>query len=374
MMPNFEAAQRIVRLTPLSDALAFLDAVALVHAREIAANTATGRVLAADAVAAGCPAQALALRDGWAVKSDLTLDANSYSPAVLPAAPIRVDAGEPMPPNSDAVAPFELLLINAAHAEAIGPIAPGEGVLLPAADAPAGQPMRRAGERLGATDVAVLMVAGINRVMVREPRIRLVRAGPAHAAIDAAVALIAQAVGCEGGSCEITTSEGPDSLEGALTRHTADACIVFGGTGTGRHDVSVTVLRRIGDLDFHGVALAPGETLAFGWADTRPVLLLQGRLDGAAAGWLTVGRLLLAKLCGRTEQQPAPVVLELSRKVTSTIGMAEVVPVRRRGQTAEPLASHYLPLSSLASDGWILVPPESEGYPSGTQVAVRPWP
>jgi molybdopterin biosynthesis enzyme len=64
---------------------------------------------------------------------------------------------------------------------------------------------------------------------------------------------------------------------------------------------------------------------------------------------------------------------ELSRKVTSTVGMAEVVPVRCNGHRAEPLAGGYLSWSVLArADGWLLLPPESEGYPAGAQVAVRP--
>ena len=51
------------------------------------------------------------------------------------------------------------------------------------------------------------------------------------------------------------------------------------------------------------------------------------------------------------------------------------VPIRRSGGQAEPLANKYLPLSSLArSDGWILVPPDSEGYSSGSPVQIRPWP
>ena len=67
--------------------------------------------------------------------------------------------------------------------------------------------------------------------------------------------------------------------------------------------------------------------------------------------------------------------LPLARKVTSTVGLAEVVPVRRGAGQAEPLASKYLPLSLLArSDGWILVPAESEGYSAGTPVQIRPWP
>jgi molybdopterin biosynthesis enzyme len=65
----------------------------------------------------------------------------------------------------------------------------------------------------------------------------------------------------------------------------------------------------------------------------------------------------------------------LSRKVASPLGLAEVVPVRRRFSQVEPLASAYLAPQALArADGWILVPADSEGYPEGTKVPVRPWP
>ena len=65
----------------------------------------------------------------------------------------------------------------------------------------------------------------------------------------------------------------------------------------------------------------------------------------------------------------------LTRKVTSTVGLAEVVPVARSPDGVEPLASGYLPLQALArADGWILVPPESEGFPAGATVEVRSFP
>ena len=65
----------------------------------------------------------------------------------------------------------------------------------------------------------------------------------------------------------------------------------------------------------------------------------------------------------------------LSRKVTSAIGIAEMIPVRRDGGEVEPLASGYLPLQALArADGWILVAADSEGHPAGTVVSVRPLP
>jgi hypothetical protein len=119
-----------------------------------------------------------------------------------------------------------------------------------------------------------------------------------------------------------------------------------------------------------------GETAALGFVDGKPVLLLPGRLDAALSVWLTVGRRLLARLAGALNKEYEPVeTVTLARKVASTVGLAEVVPVRRSGGQADPLATKYLPLSVIArADGWLLVPADSEGYSAGSTVQVRPWP
>ena len=45
-----------------------------------------------------------------------------------------------------------------------------------------------------------------------------------------------------------------------------------------------------------------------------------------------------------------------------------------RAGAVEPIGSGYVPLSALAeADGWILVPADSEGYPPGAEVVVRPF-
>ena len=67
--------------------------------------------------------------------------------------------------------------------------------------------------------------------------------------------------------------------------------------------------------------------------------------------------------------------LTLSRKIVSTVGMTEVVPVRRTGEGIEPLASGYWPMQALTrADGWVLVPAESEGFPAGAQLEMRAFP
>jgi molybdopterin molybdotransferase len=147
---------------------------------------------------------------------------------------------------------------------------------------------------------------------------------------------------------------------------------VLGGTGSGGDDASIATLAKTGRVAFHGVGLVPGETAGFGAVGARPVLLVPGRIDAALAVWLVVGRPLLARLAARRDEETA-VMARLARKVTSRLGMAELIAVRRSGDKIEPLASGYLSLSALAhADGWILVPAASEGYPAGAQVAVRP--
>ena len=144
--------QRIARLTPLADVLASFDlSVGPVEPREEAVSKALGLTLAASAVIAeGHPKAALALRDGYAVRSDATLDASSYAPAPLSPAPVRVDAGDAMPAGADAVAALDAVQMRGAEVSALAPVAPGEGVLAPDADARAGLQLRLAGARLAA--------------------------------------------------------------------------------------------------------------------------------------------------------------------------------------------------------------------------------
>ena len=105
--------QRIARLTPLADVLARLDPLlAPVAPRSAELSAARGLTLAEDVIVASpIPLAARALRDGWAVPSDLTIDASGYAPAPLPFA-LRLDAGEPLPDGADAVAPLDAVAIR----------------------------------------------------------------------------------------------------------------------------------------------------------------------------------------------------------------------------------------------------------------------
>jgi len=372
------STQRVSRLTPLEAVLAAVARIEPATPRASSLASAYGRVLAADVVAAKLPPRPIALRDGFAVAASAVADASSYTPMPLLPPPPRIDAGAPMPDETDAVLPLDAVTIEGERAAAIAAVAPGEGVLAAGGDVRADTILRRAGAYLRASDIAVMTAAGIADVSVREPRLRIACGGAAKSPlVQAAVDMLTRAVSVAGGTV-FETDATPERLYEALAQARAHAGFIVGGSGSGRGDASVRTLARFGRVEAHGIAISPGETTAFGFVGQRPVLVVPGRLDCALAVWLLIGRHVVARLGGgRVEDTPK--LLPLKRKVTSTIGLTELVPVRaeRAGAVtlADPLASGYLSFEALTgSDGWIAVPAESEGFAAGTQVAVYAWP
>jgi molybdopterin biosynthesis enzyme len=351
--------------------LAALDALAKpVSPRAIDAAEAIGRVLAADVTASRLPPHAVAAQDGWGVSADEVADAGSYSPVRLATSPQSVETGDDMPAGTNAIMPYEAIVQNDGVAQAVAAVTAGEGVLEVGSETDPSKPLRKAGERVRVTDAAVFAAAGIAEVSVRAPRLRLVSAREDLRLLPA-LQLIARDCMARGG--EAVRKNGVDLVD-ALRNQDCDAVIIIGGSGSGNRDRSVKTLAQFGEVSVHGVGLTPGETAALGNIGERPVLIVPGRLDGALAVWLTLGRRLLVRLAAGHEPK-VTTMLPLSRKISSTVGLAELVPVRHDGASAEPLASKQLPLWALAqANGWLLVPPDSEGYPAGAKVAVNAWP
>jgi molybdopterin biosynthesis enzyme len=364
--------QRISRLTPLRAILALIDSrVSPVKARKCATAAAAGFTLADDIVTAERPMSSNARADGFAVDAAAVADAGPYAPALLASLPQWVEAGQSLPSGTDAVAPLDAVTQRGERVEVIAPVVTGQGVLPAGGDAAARTVLCRSGERMRDIDCAVAAAVGFAELNVREPRIWIARGRAATTPlIDAGLAMLARFVGKAGATVHGELTD----LHEALARDEADAVIAIGGTGGGRDDDSVRTLARLGRVETHGIAVSPGETAAFGFTGERPVLLMPGRIDAALALWLLIGRHLVAKLAGGSVGD-APALLPLKRKATSTIGMTELIPVSCADGIAEPLASGYLSFAALArSDGWIVVPADSEGFPAGAQVAVTPWP
>ena len=288
-----DSTQRIARLTSLEAILAlFQSRVAAVMPRRTPLSQALGAVVAEDVQPPQCPPHPIALRDGFAVAAAEIADAGPYAPVPLGLTACRVDVGGALPSGTDAVVPLDAITLRGDRAEAIAPVAPGEGVLAPEADATPAIALRRTGERLRALDLAAMAAAGIAEVTIRSPRLALARATAAKTPVLNAAQVTLSRCAAKAG-CAVSEAS---SLAEALSEGQCDAVIGIGGTGSGRRDDAVQELARRGRIEAHGIAICPGETAAFGFVGERPVLLVPGRLDAALGVWLLIGRHLTAKL------------------------------------------------------------------------------
>jgi hypothetical protein len=77
-------------------------------------------------------------------------------------------------------------------------------------------------------------------------------------------------------------------------------------------------------------------------------------------------------LAALTGAVPAsPLLARLARKVTSTVGLVELAPLRRLADgRVEPLATGALPLHALASGTVLIQPAASEGAEAGAEIAI----
>jgi molybdopterin molybdotransferase len=364
--------QRIPVLIPLGEVLARIDAIVQpVAPRKLALTEAEGCVLAEDAcVAAPVPAVPTLLRDGWAVRAEQVADASPYAPVVIAPPPAWLEAGEPMPTGTDAVLPIDAVMathasIRAGGSEAQASATAGDGVLDTGADAMPERPLRHTGEQLRAADIALLRATGLSHVNVRTPRLLIAKRDDRP---DNVAQMIDRALAARGMRTQfINTMRAFESADG-------DAVISIGGTGEGEHDETALALTIAGEIECHGIGISPGRTAGLGRAQGRPVLLLPGRIDDALAAFLVIGDAFLRRLTGARPLAPGTPVI-LARKIVSTVGLADVVPVRRVDGGVEPLASGHWPMQAIArADGWVMVPPESEGFAAGAQLEMRAFP
>ncbi len=338
--------------------------------RSMPAGDAVGRVLAEDIVAtAPVPATPVALAEGWAVAAAETDGAGPYAPMPLATAPARVGPGDPLPTGTDAVLPLFDVAADGPFAQAIQSVAPGDGVRGIGEEIAAGQVLRHAGERLGARDLPALALLGLCDVAVRAPRCAWILAGDERGA-DMLASLFATLLAGLGADLAPQPAVPDDAdavaqaLRAAAPAH--DLLLVVGASGAGLGDLSL-----VGSPQMQGLGARPGMSAGWGLVSGRPVLLLPRRAEDALAAFYLLLRPLLLRMSGAAAS--SPVTTRLARSIASTVGLAELVPLRLGPEGGEPLAVGALPAGVLAAaDAILVVPAASEGYEAGATIPILP--
>jgi molybdopterin biosynthesis enzyme len=361
-------------LTSLESALAaLLDGLAPVAPSMLPLDQALGRIAAEmPPLAHALPARDTAKTDGWACCALDLAGASAYSPLSLMAAPTWVEAGDAMPEGCDCVLDAGLVDLSGPMAQAFGEAAPGQGVRRAGEDMEAGRAFVMAGQRLSAADLLVARSAGLDQLAVRAPRLRVIDVAAANGDNLTARFTVesARALGTMSGDIE-TVARDAASTAKALDNGACDLIVLIGGTGAGHADRTAEALAVRGALIAHNIALQPGRTAAIGRLGATPIIALPGAPDQALAAFLALVTPVIDRLSGRSARRDT--ILPLARKVSSTVGVAEIVLMKREQDRWMPLAIGDFSLGAMQSaDAWLAIPGGSEGYAAGTPVGAFP--
>jgi len=334
-------------LTPLDTALAaLLSDVKPAPARERAGGASQAAVELPDLKS--WPLHDIAASDGWALRASDLVGASSYTPVPLAKPPVWLEAGDRIPDGCDCVLDEDSVDPTGPIAQVLSEAIPGQGI------------RRKGGAIADLSRIADAWRPG--DLSAHQPRVHLVNIPGGNITAR----LIANGLGEAGVDLVSAESESRDasSVGQRLDVRNCDLLIVVGGSGVGRTDASVIALAERGEVIAHGLALQPGRTAAVGKIAQTPVVMVSGAPDQALGVWWSIVLPVLDRLANR---QRGTQTLPLARKIASSVGLAEIVLLERRGGTWMPLAVGDLPFETIArADAWLLVPGGSEGYAAGT--------
>jgi len=396
------------RRADVDDVLALIDArVGPLDAEWVELLAAGGRVLADDATArVDVPAFPRAAMDGYAVIAEETFgatpdDAPAFevvgesrpaAPAEATVAPgtcVRIMTGAPLPAGADAVVPVERTEPAPGGVRVTEPVTPGRHVGRVGEDIEKGERVLRAGRRLRPQDLGVLSSLGFPRVgVVGRPRVGLVVTGneilPAgskpegHRIVDAATPMLLELVARDGGRLLAgpIVRDDRDALAEAISVCVAqtDCVLVTGGSSVGAEDHAPSLVREMGELPVHGVAMRPSSPAGVGFVRRTPVFLLPGNPVSCLCAYEFFAGRAIRLLGGRHPRWPhACVRMPLRDKIASQLGRTDYVRVRIENQRVVPLAIRGASIlsSTVRAHGFVIVPKNAEGHAPGEPVDVR---
>lgn len=361
-------------LTPLDTALELLcGSIRPVDPIDVPLADSVGFIAAAmPPLRHALPAFNIAVANGWALRARDIVGASPYSPLPLAASPVWVEAGDRLPVDCDCVLDSDLIEQAGPLLQVVAEAVPGQGIRRTGEDFAAGRSVIPEGRRVSAFDVLSLCAAGLNRLQIRSPRVRVIDVSSTDGNA-ASWQFISEFVNAAGAHVISSHAGGRDatSVSAVIDADPCDFLVLVGGTGVGRTDATVQALAARGALLAHGLALQPGRTTAIGKIGATPVVAVPGSPDQALAVCLLLVQPVLDRLAARAPRQK--IIHPLARKISSAIGVAEFVLLKRSDEVWMPLATGQLSLDAIAcADAWLAVPGDSEGYAAGASVGAFP--
>ena len=338
-----------------------------------------------------------AAMDGFAVRAEDTFEATERSPVRLqrgetvgPRTARRVHTGSELPDGADAVVKVEQVEAEEDSIAVFDAVANGENVGPVGEDVAEGQRLFDPGHQLRPSDLGLLKSIAVETVEVfHRPTVSVIPTGEELVQSDPepgeiietngqTVSQYVERWGGEPTYRDVVTDD-EEELATAIERDLDhDLLVTTGGSSVGERDLLPAVVEELGEVVVHGVALKPGHPVAFGRIEDTPIIMLPGYPVATIVNAVQFLRPAIKRLAHLPATTAPTTEARLDRKIASEIGTRSFVRVTLDTDgdpTATPTrASGSGVLSSVAlSDGWVVVPEDTEGFDAGRTVAVEHW-
>ena len=353
-----------------------------------------GRVTARAVYAHICaPHYAASAMDGVALSARDTFGATETTPICLPQGRFTVvDTGDPIPDGCDAVIMVEDIVKNEDGSITIHEsAAPWQHIRQIGEDICAGEMIVGSLTTVSPAAIGAMIAGGVLEVeVIRKPLVGIIPTGdeiippctdPKPGDILEFNGSIFSAMVRQWGAEAKVYPIVPDKFDRiketvAQAAAECDLVILNAGSSAGREDFSARVIRELGQVLYHGIAMKPGKPAILGCQGATPIL----GVPGYPVSGIIVIEQLLKPLIDHWLGSPAAKNLYakaiLTRPVVSGLKYQEFVRVRM-GYVGEQLMASPLSRGSgvvssfMKADGIVEVPQGLEGYEAGAEVTVR---
>ena len=332
--------------------------------------------------------------DGVAVNSDITIGATESNPVTLRQGKdfVVVDTGDPIKNPCDAVIMAEdLIEMENGDLQIVEPAAPWQHVRPIGEDIVAGEMIIPSRHKIRPIDIGVLLAGGITKIsVIKQPTVAIFPTGteiiepdqePKEGDIIESNSRMFEAMAKQNGANP--TRFAPiaddynklkDAIDKAIDQY--DMVIVNAGSSAGTEDFTVHILRELGEVLVHGVAIKPGKPVILAIVKGKPVIGLPGYPVSAYINFENFVIPVLGLMNGEMQAKNNTVKAVVSKRLVSSLKHKEYVRVKV-GKVEDKLVASPLArgagaaMSLVRADGFCVIEQNSEGVEAGDTVNVE---
>lgn len=332
--------------------------------------------------------------DGIATMSSKTFKASDRNHVELEEGRdyVVVDTGDPIPGEFDCVIMVEdLIRVDEKKVKIYKSAAPWQNIRPLGEDIVENQLIIPSHHSIRPVDIGAMIAGGVNSVLVyKKPVVGIIPTGTELVEpgtelkvgdiIDFNSRVFSAQVSDWGGIPRRygIVKDNYDEIKDTVKK-AADECdivLVNAGSSAGREDFTSEVIRELGELIIHGVAIKPGKPVMMGEVNNKPVIGIPGYPVSAYFVMEIIAKQLIEGFQGIMSKKPGTVTAVLSRRVMSSLKYLEFVRVKL-GYVGDKLIATPLTrgagatMSLVKADGILEIPQSVEGLEAGTKAQIK---